>query len=162
MKGKINSANPIVGYCIVKLKTKKFETNFQVFTRKEHLNNHLKHHSPDNPHVCTICSKPFTRKENLVNHMRFGMVLKELKDNLIINFFRFSVAVILVTGHSAVMFAANHSHWKAICSFTSVATIRVSKLKEHSNAIYVRKTSFRKVIFIPFIWNCNLKSVISI
>lgn len=43
---------------------------FQTFTRKEHLTNHLKHHSGDNPHVCTICNKPFTRKEHLINHMR--------------------------------------------------------------------------------------------
>ncbi|VVC89038.1 unnamed protein product [Leptidea sinapis] len=42
----------------------------KTFTRKEHLTNHMKQHTGDAPHSCKVCSKSFTRKEFLVTHMR--------------------------------------------------------------------------------------------
>merc|ERR550539_2067054 len=50
-----------------------YEGCSKTYSRREHLNRHLKLHmgiEPERPYYCLDCGKTFTRKEHLLRHMR--------------------------------------------------------------------------------------------
>lgn len=71
------------------------------FTRREHMQNHVRKHTGDTPFKCDICKKSFTRKEHYVNHymwhtgellMKFELEIRKKA----IKFFAYKVVEIII------------------------------------------------------------------